>query len=236
MLEHLVDTVLTIEGDGARGLRFLRASKHRFGPTQDVGVFQMSLEGLVGVEDPSALFLSDRRSGLPGSVVVPTLEGNRPLLVELQSLTARARFGAPTRSAQGVDRGRLGFLLAVLARRADLEVGDHDVYALAVGGARVTEPAADLGLVLAVASARLDRALPPDLVACAEVGLAGELRQVSQVERRLVEAARLGFRQAVVPESTAAEVPGVSAIRAANLGEVLVQLGLRGGSPGARAA
>lgn len=160
----------------------------------------MTEHGLVGVPDPSGLFLADRRVGVPGSVVVPTMEGARPLLVELQALAATSHLPSPRRSAQGVEQGRLSMVLAVLERRVQLPVANLDVYALAVGGVRVNEPGADLALGLAVASALRGRPAPPDLVACGEVGLGGELRQVAHT-RRLAEAARLGFKRAMVPYS-----------------------------------
>lgn len=224
VLEHVVDTVLAVEGDRHHALRLVRATKHRFGATDELGVFEMVEEGLRGVDDPSELFLADRRPGLPGSVVLPTLEGQRPLLVELQALVAGGVPGSPRRSAQGVDPGRLALLLAVLDRRAGVGVADAEVYALAVGGVRVTEPGADLALALAVASAALDRPLPADLVAVGEVGLGGELRQAARTERRLIEAARLGFGLAVVPTSAPAPPPGLTLLRAGSLVEAVAQL------------
>jgi DNA repair protein RadA/Sms len=225
VLEHLVDAVLSFEGDRHHSLRFLRAVKHRFGSTHELGVFEMTDRGLEAVDDPSGLFLSDRRPGLAGSVVVPTMQGYRPLLVEIQALTTPSGLVTPRRSAQGVDSGRLALLLAVLHQRAGVSVADADVYALAVGGARVGEPAADLGIALAVASARAGVAIDGDLTVCAEVGLAGELRQVGRFDRRLAEAARLGFRRAVVPYGTDGAA-GITALPARDLAEVLARLGL----------
>jgi DNA repair protein RadA/Sms len=209
VLEHLVDTVLSLGGERHPALRLLRAVKHRFGSTDELGLFEMGEAGLIGLPDPSRLFLADRRSGVSGSVVVPTVEGHRPLLVELQALVTNESPGSPRRSAQGVDAGRLAFLLAVLEQRAGVEVSRSDLYALAVGGVRVVEPAADLALVLAVASARLDRAIDGGTVAIGEVGLGGEVRQVGQTARRLAEAARLGFTRAVVPGSVTDAPPGL---------------------------
>ena len=199
VLEHVVDTVLAFEGDRHHALRLLRAAKHRFGSTDELGLFEMTEGGLVAVPDASGLFLADRRSGVSGSAVVPTIEGQRPLLVELQALVVPSPLPSPRRSAQGVDAGRLALLLAVLDRRAGIPLATDDVYALAVGGVRVREPGADLGLALAVASAKRDRPLAPGVVVCGEVGLGGELRQVAQCHRRLAEAARLGFTTAIVP-------------------------------------
>ena len=217
VLEHSVDTVLAFEGDRHHALRLLRATKHRFGSTNELGLFEMGEAGLTGVPDPSALFLADRGDGVPGSVVVPTMEGHRPLLVEIQALVAATKLPSPRRSAQGLDSGRLALLAAVLGERVGLPLADLDVYALAVGGVRVVEPGADLAVALAVVSAGCNVALPDDLVACGEVGLGGELRQVSQTGRRLKEAARLGFRRAVVPMSAPDGPAGMELIRAPDL-------------------
>jgi len=226
VLEHVVDTVLAFEGDRHHGLRLLRAVKHRFGSTDQLGLLEMTETGLEPVPDPSRLFLADRRKGVSGSVVVPTIEGHRPLLVELQALVTPSNLPAPRRSAQGLDSGRLALLLAVLDQRALVRVTDRDVYALAVGGVRVAEPGADLALALALASSYLDRPLDDDLVACGELGLGGELRQVSHGGRRLAEAARLGFRRAIVPRLAPDAPPGIEALRAATLGEALALAGL----------
>jgi DNA repair protein RadA/Sms len=227
VLEHLVDTVLSFEGDRQHGLRLLRAVKHRFGSTDELGLFEMGDDGLRAVPDASALFLADRRVGVAGSAVVPTIEGHRPLLVELQALVAKTNMPMPRRSAQGVDGGRLALLTAVLHQRAGVHTGMSDIYALAVGGARVAEPAADLGLCLAIASSVAGVALPPDLVVVGEVGLGGEVRQVTQLDRRLAEAARLGFCRAVVPRLAPEPPAGVAAARVATLAEAIDLLDLR---------
>jgi DNA repair protein RadA/Sms len=226
VLEHVVDTVLSFEGDRHHGLRLLRAVKHRFGSTDELGLFEMTEGGLMAVPDPSALFLADRRRGVPGSAVVPTIEGHRPLLVELQALVNPTPIPTPRRSAQGVDGGRLALLTAVLGRRVGLSVSGFDVYALAVGGVRVVEPAADLALCLAIASSLTDVALPAAMVACGEVGLGGEIRQVGQLDRRLNEAARLGFTQALVPQLSPEPPPGIDAIRVATLAEAVERLAI----------
>ena len=226
VLEHVVDTVLAFEGDRHHALRLLRAVKHRFGATDQLGLFEMTGSGMVGVPDPSRLFLADRRKGVSGSAVVPTMEGHRPLLVELQALVTPSRLASPRRSAQGLDTGRLALLLAVLGERAGLSFSEADVYALAVGGVRVSEPAADLGVALALASALVGRPLPPDLVVCGEVGLGGELRQVSQADRRLAEAARLGFRRALVPRLAPDPPAGVDVVRAGTLADAVAAAGL----------
>jgi DNA repair protein RadA/Sms len=212
VLEHVVDTVLSFEGDRHHALRMLRAVKHRFGSTQELGLFRMEESGLAGVADAGGLFLADRRLGVPGSVVVPTLEGNRPLLIEVQALVGPATSPQPRRSVQGLDASRLALLLAVLDRRVGLAVGGGDVHASAVGGVRLHEPGADLGIALALVSAGTGRPVAADLVACGEVGLGGELRQVGQTARRLSEAARLGFRTAIVPTSAPAAPDGIVAL------------------------
>jgi DNA repair protein RadA/Sms len=226
VLEHLVDTVLSFDGDRHHALRLLRAVKHRFGPTDQLGVFEMTGAGLEPVPDPSRLFLADRREGVPGSVVVPTLDGYRPLLVEMQALVASSTLPAPRRSAQGVDAGRLATVLAVLEKRLEADVARADVYALAVGGVRVAEPGADLGLALAIISSLADEPVPADIVVCGEIGLGGELRQVHQCERRLAEAARLGFGRAVVPRLAPDGPRGITALRATTVGEAVALAGL----------
>ncbi|MCB1016855.1 MAG: DNA repair protein RadA, partial [Acidimicrobiales bacterium] len=192
-----------------------------FGPTHELGLFQMSDQGLLGVPDPSGLFLSDRRRGVPGSVVVPTLDGHRPLLVEIQALVTGSDLGNPRRSAQGVDGGRLNMVLAVLEERAGISVARSDVYALAAGGLRVTEPGADLALALAVVTAATDTPLADGVVVCAELGLGGELRQVSRLDRRLAEAARLGFATALVAPDGPEAPSGLRTVPAATLAEAV---------------
>ena len=221
VLEHVVDTVLSFEGDRHHALRLLRAVKHRFGSTDELGLFEMTATGLVGVPDPSRLFLADRRAAVPGSVVVPAMDGRRPLLVEVQSLTVPVPPGAPARrSAQGLDGGRLALLLAVLERRAGVRVADQDVYASAVGGVRLHEPATDLPVALAVASAVTDRRVPDDVVVTGEVGLGGEVRQVAHAARRLGEAVRMGFERAIVPAATP-DVAGMRLLRVRTVLEAL---------------
>ncbi|HTN81116.1 MAG TPA: DNA repair protein RadA [Acidimicrobiales bacterium] len=226
VLEHAVDTVLAFSGDRHHALRLLRAVKHRFASTDELGLFEMTESGMIGVPDPSALFLADRRAGVPGSVVVPTLDGHRPLLVEIQALVASAGPGGPRRSAQGIDPGRLALLVAVLEQRVGLPLAGLDVYVSVVGGVRVSEPGSDLGIALALVSAVRDRPLPDDLVALGEVGLAGELRQVSQTPRRVSEATRLGFGRILLPESAPRDDVHAPTLRAATLGEALEVAGL----------
>jgi len=229
VLEHIVDTVLSFEGDRHHALRMLRAVKHRFGSTNELGVFEMVEQGLLGVPDASSLFLTDRRTGVAGSAVTPTLEGHRPLMVEVQALTNKVTPGAPPRrSAQGLDPGRLALLLAVLERRARLPMVQHEVFASAVGGVRLTEPGSDLPMCLAIVSALADHPLPSDVISFGEIGLAGELRQVSHASRRLAEAARLGFTRAIVPANSANGVDGISLIRVSTINEALLAVGLHG--------
>jgi DNA repair protein RadA/Sms len=221
-LEHLVDTVLGVEGDRHHALRTVHATKHRFGPTGELGLFEMNDTGLAAVTDPYQLLLGDRRPGTPGSTVLPGMQGQRALLVELQALTARSAADTPCRrSAQGVDGGRLALLLAVLEQRAGVALARTDVFASAVGGIRVSEPAADLALALAVASAVADRPLPPDLVAFGEVGLGGEIRQVPHAPRRLAEAVRVGFRHALVPESCPDGPRGMEVVHVRSLAQAV---------------
>ena len=226
LLEHVVDTVVELTGDRHHALRMLRVVKHRFGPSDETGLFEMRCDGLWSVEDPSRLFLADRATGVAGSVVLPTMEGHRPLLVEIQALVVRAATQHPRRSPQGLDARRLALLLAVLERRADLDLSAIDVYATVVGGVQVTEPAADLPLALAVVSATTGRRLGDDTVVVGEVGLGGEVRQVAGMERRLQESHRLGFRRAVVPASAPDPPPGLEVVRVGTVAEAVVSAGL----------
>ena len=227
VLEHVVDTVLSFEGDRHHALRMLRATKHRFGPTDELGLFEMASGGLVGVPDPSGLFLADRRVGIPGSAVAPTIEGKRPIVVEVQALTAAAPYDAPARrTSQGIDGGRLALLLAVLQQRARQPVGNADVYVSTVGGVRLVEPGLDLAVCMAVVSALTCRPMPADLAVFGEVGLGGELRQVGHTRRRLSEAARLGFGRAIVPGNSPNGVDGIRMIRVSTLSEALAAAGI----------
>ncbi|NPA06201.1 MAG: DNA repair protein RadA [Chloroflexi bacterium] len=203
VLEHIVDTVLYLEGDRFHAYRLLRSVKNRFGATDEVGVFEMHDRGLVEVPNPSEVFLAGRLVNAAGSAIAVTMEGTRPLLVEVQGLTSPTAFGHPRRAAIGVDYNRLLLVLAVLQRRLGLRLADQDVFVSVVGGLQVREPAADLAIAAAVASSRLDRPLRADVVLIGEVGLAGELRAVGQLAARLREAAQLGFRHAVVPRRLA---------------------------------
>ncbi|HLA18467.1 MAG TPA: DNA repair protein RadA [Dehalococcoidia bacterium] len=202
LLEHIVDVVLYLEGERFSSYRLLRSVKNRFGSIDEVGVFEMTGEGMAGVDNPSEAFIAERASGAAGSVVVPTLEGSRPLLVEVQALTSPTAMPTPRRTVNGLDFNRLLLVTAVLTRRAGLALAGQDVIASVVGGLRVHEPATDLGLALAIVSSHRDKPVPPDLVAVGEIGLSGELRSVAQVERRLAEAERLGFRRCLLPQAS----------------------------------
>jgi len=206
VLEHLVDTVLTFEGDAMHAYRIVRATKNRFGPAQEFGVFEMVREGLREVQDASAIFIAERPLRAAGSVVVPSTQGTRPMLVEVQALVAPALYGAPRRVATGLDSNRLAVLLAVLQRKAGVQVLDQDVFANAAGGARIDEPAVDLALCAAVVSSLRDRPLASDIVVLGEVGLAGEVRSVTRPGPRVREAARLGFTRAVLPRADLAHL------------------------------
>jgi DNA repair protein RadA/Sms len=198
-LEHLVDVVLHFDGDRHSQLRTVRALKNRFGPTDEIGCFELGEYGLTGLPDPSGLFLSQLREPVPGTCVTVTLEGRRPLVAEVQTLVCASTAEMARRVTSGLDAARVGMVLAVLQRRAGVPIGKQDVYAATVGGVRLTEPAVDLAVALAVASATSDLSVPPHLVAIGEVGLAGEIRRVPGIQRRLAEAERMGFRTAIVP-------------------------------------
>jgi len=234
-LEHLVDAVLNLEGERYAALRVLRATKNRFGSTDEVGVFEMVEAGLREVDDPSRAFLVEHERPAPGSVVAPTLEGSRPLLVEVQALVAPSGYGTPARRGSGIDPNRLALLVAVLGRRAGIGLGSHDVYVNLAGGLAVDEPGLDLPLALALASSLRDVAVDPRTVAIGEVGLLGELRGVGGLERRLREAARLGFARAIVPRSGRAApsepIAGLGIVAAATLREA-VDAALGGASTG----
>jgi DNA repair protein RadA/Sms len=199
-LEHLVDVVLHFEGDTRGRLRMIRALKNRFGPTDEIGCFELGEFGLIGLPDPSGLFLSRQHKPVSGTCVTVTLEGRRPLVAEVQTLVCPVTGNEPTRRiTSGLDSSRVGMAVAVLERRAGVAIGRCDIYAATVGGVKLTEPAVDLAVALAFASARADISLPSDVVAFGEVGLAGEIRSVSGLGRRLAEAGRMGFRRAIVP-------------------------------------
>lgn len=207
VLEHLVDVVIQFEGERHSRLRLVRAVKNRYGPTDEVGCFDLSDVGIIGLPDPSGLFLSSRDLMVPGTCVTVALEGRRPLVTEVQALLAATTAPSPRRTTSGLDSSRVAMILAVLDKRAQVPVRQADCYVSTVGGVKVSEPASDLAIALAMASSVSDRALPPGFVAMGEVGLAGEIRAVTGIPRRLAEAARLGFRHAVVPTGSMGSDP-----------------------------
>lgn len=225
VLEHMVDTVLYFEGDRDHAFRVVRAVKNRFGSVSEIGVFEMGEEGLLPVGSPSAALLAERPSGVPGSVVMATVEGSRPLLVEVQALVTPSYLQMPRRLATGLDLPRVLQVLAVLERRAGIRFGDQDVYVSVAGGVRVSEPAVDLPLALALASARRDVALPSAAVAFGELGLAGELRPVPHVEARLKEAAQMGFAEAITGGGRLPKSPALAVRKLANVAEAAALLG-----------
>jgi DNA repair protein RadA/Sms len=228
-LEHLVDVVLNFEGDQHHALRLVRCTKNRFGPAYEVGCFEMTEAGLEPLVDPSRLFLSARSAGVPGVACTVSLEGRRPLVTEVQALVVPTGAPMPRRVAQGLDAGRLAILVAVLQRRVRISLANHDVFAATAAGVRLTEPAADLAVCLALASAARDRRVPANLVTFGEVGLGGEVRPVPQLPRRLAEAARLGFRRALVPAagqpaSLARDADGLDLLPVESVAETLAVL------------
>jgi len=228
VLEHIVDVVLYLEGETFSSYRILRSTKNRFGSTNEVGVFEMSGGGLVEVANPSEVFLVSHRDGAVGSAVVPTFEGSRPLLVEIQALTSLTGYGPPRRIANGVDFNRLLLIAAVLSRRAGVNLSNQDIITNVIGGIRIGEPAADLGMALAIASSHRDAKVAQGLVAMGEVGLSGELRAVPQMERRIAEASRLGFKRCLIPEASArlsSITKGIELLTAGTVAEAL-RLGL----------
>jgi DNA repair protein RadA/Sms len=202
VLEHMVDTVLYFEGDRGQIFRILRTVKNRFGSTNEIGVFEMKESGLAGVDNPSALFLAERPVNVPGSVVLPCVEGTRPILVEVQALVSHSSLGTARRTAIGADPQRLALLTAVLEKKLGVTLFDHDIFLNIAGGIRIVEPALDLGVVAALLSSFLEKPIDASTVVCGEVGLAGEVRAVGQMEMRLSEAGRLGFTTFLMPESS----------------------------------
>jgi len=198
VLEHIVDTVLYLEGERHHSYRILRAAKNRFGSTNEIGVFEMEEGGMVGIENPSEVFLSERSGTESGSVVVCSIEGTRPILVEIQALVSPANFGYPQRVAAGIDNRRLSILIAVLEKRAGLTLGTQDVFIKVAGGVRIEEPSVDLGIATAISSSFRDAPVDPDTVVIGEVGLGGEIRPVGGIDKRVKEAAKLGFRRCII--------------------------------------
>lgn len=222
VLEHIVDVVLYLEGESFSAYRLLRGVKNRFGSTNEVGIFEMGEQGLVEVSNPSEVFLAERGGETVGSAVVPTLEGTRPLLVEIQALTTNTSYGPPRRISNGIDFNRLLMIAAVLTKRAGLALGNQDIIVNVAGGLKVNEPAADLGVALAIASSLRNVAVDPDLAAIGELGLSGELRSVPHLERRLNEAAKLGFKRCLLPMVKKVDAPqGMELLGASSIREAL---------------
>ncbi|WP_346136134.1 DNA repair protein RadA [Streptomyces carpaticus] len=222
LLEHLVDVVLHFEGDRHARLRLVRGVKNRYGATDEVGCFELHDQGITSLADPSGLFLTRRDEPVPGTCLTVTLEGRRPLVAEVQSLTVSTQIPSPRRTTSGLENSRVSMMLAVLEQRGQItSLGKNDIYTATVGGVRLTEPAADLAVALALASAAGDSPLPQNLVAIGEVGLAGEVRRVTGVQRRLAEAARLGFTHALVPADSGEAPAGMRVLEVADIGEAL---------------
>ena len=230
VLEHMVDTVLYLEGERYFSYRILRSVKNRFGSTNEVGMFEMQNEGMIEILNPSTVLISERDDNPAGSVIVATMEGTRPLLVELQALTSTSVFGLPRRTANGVDYNRLTLLMAVIEKKAGMNLGNQDVYLNVVSGIKVSEPAVDLGVILSVASSFKNLSIPNDTVVVGEVGLTGEVRSVNLIDKRLKEVEKLGFKTCIIPESNKKvlkEKYKLDIIGVKNINEAMQKLGLR---------
>ncbi len=230
VLEHMVDTVLYLEGERYFSYRILRSVKNRFGSTNEIGMFEMQDTGMVEITNPSQILISEREGNPAGSVIVASMEGTRSILVELQALVTPSVFGMPRRTAMGIDYNRLTLLMAVLEKRAGLMLGNQDAYLNIVGGMKMNEPAIDLGIVLAVASSFKNCSIPKDLVAIGEVGLTGEVRAVNQIEKRLKEVEKLGFKTCIIPENNKKllkEKYKLDIIGVKNIVEAMKQIGLK---------
>ena len=230
VLEHMVDTVLYLEGERYFSYRILRGVKNRFGSTNEIGMFEMQNAGLVEIDNPSSILISERSENPAGSIIVASMEGTRPLLVEFQALTTASVYGLPRRTANGIDYNRLTLLIAVLEKKAGLTLGNQDVYLNVVGGLRVNEPAIDLGIVLATASSFKNMPIAKDVVALGEVGLTGEVRAVNLIEKRLKEAEKLGFKTCIIPESnkkTLKDTYKLDIIGVRNINEAMKAVGIK---------
>ncbi len=230
VLEHMVDTVLYLEGERYFSYRVLRAVKNRFGSTNEIGMFEMQNEGMIEIKNPSQILISDREDNPPGSVIVASMEGTRPLLIELQALTTPSVFGMPRRSANGIDYNRLTMLIAVLEKKSSLPLGSQDVYLNVVSGIKLVEPALDLGIVLVVASSFRNIAISKDVAVIGEVGLTGEIRAVNMIEKRIKEAEKMGFKTCIIPESNKKllkENYKIDIIGVRTIGEAMQKIGLK---------
>ena len=230
VLEHMVDTVLYLEGERYFSYRMLRSVKNRFGSTNELGMFEMKNEGMVEITNPSSILISEREDNPAGAIVVASMEGTRPLLIELQSLTATSVFGIPKRTANGFDYNRLAVLIAVLEKKAGLALGGQDVYLNVVSGIKIVEPAVDLGVILACSSSFKNVSIPKNVVAIGEVGLTGEVRAVNMIEKRLKEAEKLGFKKCIIPESNKKLLKDeykLDIIGVRNINEAMKKIGLK---------
>ena len=220
VLEHMVDTVLYFEGDSGHAYRIIRGIKNRYGPTNEIGVFEMRDNGLNEVANPSAFFLAERPEGAAGSVVVPSIEGTRPILVEIQSLVSPTNLGMPRRTAIGVDHNRVSLLVAVLDKICGLHLGNHDIFINVAGGVKVDEPGVDIGIVSSIASSFLDRPIDSGTVVFGEVGLTGEVRGISQMESRIKEATRMGFNRCILPKTLSRNVSSETEMKLVKIGNL----------------
>lgn len=230
VLEHMVDTVLYLEGERYFSYRMLRSVKNRFGSTNELGMFEMKNEGMIEITNPSSILISEREDNPAGSVVVASMEGTRPLLIELQALTSASVFGIPKRTANGFDYNRLAVLIAVLEKRVGLALGGQDVYLNVVSGIKIVEPAVDLGVILACSSSYKNVSIPKDVVAIGEVGLTGEVRAVNMIEKRIKEAEKLGFKKCIIPESNKKLLKDsykLDIIGVKNINEAIKNLGIK---------
>ena len=230
VLEHMVDTVLYLEGERYFSYRVLRSVKNRFGSTNEIGMFEMRNEGMVQIKNPSQILISDRSDNPPGSIIVASMEGTRPLLIELQALTTPSVYGLPRRAANGIDYNRLTMLIAVLEKKASMPLGSQDVYLNVVSGIRLVEPAVDLGTVLAIASSFRNISIPNDVVAIGEVGLTGEIRSVNMIEKRIKEIEKMGFKKCIIPENNKKllkEDYKIDIIGVRTINEALQKIGLK---------
>ena len=230
VLEHMVDTVLYLEGERYFSYRILRSVKNRFGSTNEIGLFEMRSEGMVEVDNPSELLISDREGNPSGSIVVAVQEGTRTMLIEIQALTATTAFGMPRRTGIGVEYNRLVLLIAMLEKKANIRLSNQDVYVNVVGGMKLDEPSADLGIALAIVSSSLNIPLPKDLIAIGEIGLTGEVRAISSIEKRVKEAEKLGFKTCIIPEASRKQLKyngNINIISVSNIAEAIKTCGLK---------
>ena len=230
VLEHMVDTVLYLEGERYFSYRILRGVKNRFGSTNEIGMFEMNEEGMCEITNPSDILISERKENQAGSCIVSSIEGTRAILIEMQALTTQSIFGIPKRTANGTDYNRLALLIAVLEKRAGMMLGGQDIYLNLVGGIRVNEPSIDLGMIMSVASSFKNVSIPRDMVIIGEVGLTGELRRINLIDKRLKEAEKLGFKSCIIPESNKKDLKEkykLDIIGVSNINEAMKKIGLK---------